>query len=451
MVPEVASVDASSEIETQTMTVVGKAAVDDDSTALLLGLLGYSATKLWNSAIWQSRQVWQSTGKILSYGEFDNAVKQNCTRWYRSLHSQSAQAILEEIGVSYRSWFTLRKKGAITAKPPGFRPKGILSAVTFKQQAAVWNPILKTLRLSIPKEVYGKQFLYVKVHIWENPYLTSDNLQIARLVYDHGDWYVHLVCKVPLPGLKGPGEVMSIDLNIKNLAASACTDGTTRIWSAGELAAIERYFDREKAKTNSSRSRKSMELNCKRSRQRNHLLHGFTKSLVRDANARGVSTIIVGYPKDIRFGKDWGANGNRHLHRWPYKKILSMLTYKARMLGILVVEADEAYTSQTCHACKTRNTSNRVHRGLYVCRSCGAVIQADINAAINMLQNHHAMYLPGTMGVSWSSGCLAQPAVNRFAWRNTKPVVLAHEPGTWQTTLPQLRTPQFVSEPAVRV
>ncbi len=157
--------------ETQTMTVVAKAIVHDNSTAILLVLLGHSATKLWNNAILRSREVWESTGRILSSTEFDNELKLNCTNWYRSLHSQSSQAILEEIGISCRSWFTLRKSGNKLAKPPGFRKKGALSAVTFKQQAAVWNPLTETVRLGIPKEVYGRQFIYVRLQLLLQMYL----------------------------------------------------------------------------------------------------------------------------------------------------------------------------------------------------------------------------------------------------------------------------------------
>ena len=52
------------EPDLQTMTTVGRALVTDDSTALLLGLLGYSATKLWNNAVWHAKQAWKTTGKI---------------------------------------------------------------------------------------------------------------------------------------------------------------------------------------------------------------------------------------------------------------------------------------------------------------------------------------------------------------------------------------------------
>ncbi len=348
-------------------------------------------------------------------------------------------AVLEELWQSYKSWYALRQNGDKKAKPPGYRTT--LSAVTFKQSAVRWDPRTSTVRLSIPKDIYNKQFFYLKVRMPYGYRLTDDNIQIGRLVYLKGDWYVHLVYNIVLPELKGAGEAMGVDLGIINIAATACTDGTTALWLGGELAALERYFEKLKSKTTQSRSRKSCALNQKRSHQRSHLLHSFTKSLVSDAEARGVSTIIVGTLDGIREGKDWGNGGNQQLHKWPFDKIIKMLTYKARLKGIRVVDLNESYTSQTCCQCNTINKSSRVHRGLYVCKNCGATMNADVNGAVNILKR----YLPEQIGVSWSSGCLAQPAVNRFAWRNTRSSASAHEPGKWQTSLPHLRTDSAVA------
>ena len=51
------------EPDLQTVTAVGKVLVTDDSTALLLGLLGFSATKLWNTALWHAKEAWKGTPK----------------------------------------------------------------------------------------------------------------------------------------------------------------------------------------------------------------------------------------------------------------------------------------------------------------------------------------------------------------------------------------------------
>ncbi len=261
--------------------------------------------------------------------------------------------------------------------------------MTFKQRAVTWNARTSTVRLSIPKDIYGKQFLFLKLRIPNGTRLTEDNVQIGRLVHDKGMWFVHLVYKITLPVLKGEVETMALDLGMKYLAATACTDGSTSLWPGGELAALERYFEMQKSKTTNSKSRKSGALNQKRSRQRFHLLHSFTKSLVRDAGARGVSTIIVGDLKDIREGKDWGKSGNQQFHKWPFDRIVRMLTYKARLKGIRVVEEKEHYTSQTCCVCNTRDKASRVHRGLYVCKHCGAVIHADVNGS--QLDSHKGL------------------------------------------------------------
>ena len=268
--------------------------------------------------------------------------------------------------------------------------------MTFKQLAVQRNQRTKTVRLSIPKDIYCKQFLYLKVRIPEGIRLAEDKIQLARLVYSKGHWSIHIVYKIKLPELKGFGETMAIDLGMKHLAATACTDGNASLWPGGELAALERHFDKHKSKTTKSRSRKSCTLNQKGSRQRSHLLHSLTKSLVRDADARGVSTVIVGNLKDIRDGKNWGDRGNQQFHKWPFDRIIKMLTYKARLRGIRVVAESEEYTSQTCCMCGTRRKAGRVHRGLYVCNQCGAVINADVNGAINILTR----YLPEQISVS---------------------------------------------------
>jgi transposase len=47
--------------------------------------------------------------------------------------------------------------------------------------------------------------------------------------------------------------------------------------------------------------------------------------------------------------------------------------------------------------------------------SCGSTIHAEVNGVINILKGG----LP-ELDISWSSDCLAQPVVNRFASRKTR-------------------------------
>ncbi|MGE5751624.1 MAG: hypothetical protein ACM30F_05755 [Nitrospirota bacterium] len=109
---------------------------------------------------------------------------------------------------------------------------------SFKQNAVKWNQRTSTVRFSIPRDIHGKQFLYLKIRLPEGIRLTENNIQLTRLIYHNGDWSAHFVYSITLPELKGVGETMVIDLGMTNLAASACTDRTTVLWLGGELAAL---------------------------------------------------------------------------------------------------------------------------------------------------------------------------------------------------------------------
>ena len=70
----------------------------------------------------------------------------------------------------------------------------------------------------------------------------------------------------------------------------------------------------------------------------------------------------------------------------PSLKLVQMIEYKAKLEGIDVHRITEEFTSQTCSRCGLRRKANRVHRGLYKCKRCGLVINADVNAARNIKQ-----------------------------------------------------------------
>ena len=62
------------------------------------------------------------------------------------------------------------------------------------------------------------------------------------------------------------------------------------------------------------------------------------------------------------------------------------LKVKCEYYGINYIEVDETYTSQTCSVCGDVSKNNKKHRGLYVCKKCGFVANADVNGALNILK-----------------------------------------------------------------
>ncbi|WP_245543408.1 RNA-guided endonuclease InsQ/TnpB family protein [Kyrpidia tusciae] len=407
----------------QTLTAKAKVVDLSDQDALLLGLLGFVATKLWNVANHHRRSVWDETGKIPDFAQQCRELKAN--RWYKLLPSQSSQEILSELDDSYRSWFSLRKNADQKANPPGFRKKETLSTVTFKQKAFEMLPGHR-IRLRLPK-TYARREMVLEYRL--PPDTALGKVQQVKLSLDptSGDWYVHIAHRVPIEYCE-TGRIMSLDLGIANAVAGLVTDGFSFLVPGGELLAIDRYFQKEKAKCTKSTSNKCTRLNTKWGRQRTHYLHALTKWLVNLAEDHGVSTILVGELNGIRQDKDWGDAGNQKFHAWPFSKITNLLTYKAALAGIRVIQVSEKNTSTICPHCEKRAKTARVQRGLFL--HCGQSFNADLVGAYNIVQRYLRetdQVLPDPSGVV---GALARPAVNRFVWRKTTPK--GREQGTFK-------------------
>lgn len=81
---------------------------------------------------------------------------------------------------------------------------------------------------------------------------------------------------------------------------------------------------------------------------------------------------------------------NNKLARWTYPKVLEKFTMLCEERGILFVKVPPRYTSQRC--CKCGRIDKRNRRGeTYKC-ACGILMDADLNASLNIL--HLGAYSP---------------------------------------------------------
>jgi transposase len=58
--------------------------------------------------------------------------------------------------------------------------------------------------------------------------------------------------------------------------------------------------------------------------------------------------------------------------------------YKAAVAGVRVIVVDPRDTSRTCARCGYYAKHNRQSQPSFVCRTCGHVAAADVNAAMNI-------------------------------------------------------------------
>ena len=115
-----------------------------DEQWIILNHLTYSSSKLWNVA---NYQVMQGNIKI---NELEKKLKTNF--WYKNLHSQSAQAVLQKLKIAWLNYFKQH------TKRPRFQPKNGHYTVKWKKDG--FKIIGNKLRLSLSKQT--RQYLKEK-------------------------------------------------------------------------------------------------------------------------------------------------------------------------------------------------------------------------------------------------------------------------------------------------
>ncbi|MFC5973424.1 RNA-guided endonuclease InsQ/TnpB family protein [Halomarina salina] len=401
--------------------------------AEMLDCHGWSASKLWNVANYFSREQWDDTGEIPDEAELKRELKTHPT--YKGLHSQSSQRVLEELAEAFTSWFGKRKEDA-RANPPGYRKKNYYddhgnrvheehprSTVTWKQKGIRHDTKNERVRLSkgTNHKDHPRDWDYILIEYETRPETTVENIQQVRAVYDPAkrQWGLHLVCKHEVDTPDAPGdETAGIDLGICNFAAVSYSTEEADLYPGNRLKQDGYYFPKEIAKCDDSGGSEATRLHAKWSERRTHIFHSLAKHIVERCVENGVCRINIGKLAGIRDdengeSKNWGRHGNLDLHGWAFDRFTKLLTYKAKVAGIEVVGVSERDTSKTCCVCGRKDDSQRVERGLYVCESCDAAFNADVNGAENIRLNINESNSESApnLGGDRSTGWLAQPGV----------------------------------------
>ena len=147
--------------------------------------------------------------------------------------------------------------------------------------------------------------------------------------------------------------------------------------------------------------RKVQRIKDRESRIVRDLNHKVSKELV-DMAVRQNATLVFEDLSGIRNTKKQSRSFRYSLHSWSFYQLQQFVEYKAKLLGVSVLEVDPAYTSQDCSKCGARGIR---YKKEFVCPVCGHADHADVNAAFNIAlrqQNMIAsiqkkMYTMGTL------------------------------------------------------
>jgi putative transposase len=225
------------------------------------------------------------------------------------------------------------------------------------------------------------------------------------------------------PADVNPAWMAGIDLGVSNLVAIATSKpGVVPCLVNGRpLKAINQAYNKARARLQAKlpagrhTSRQLEAITDARNRRVRDYLHNTSRAVVHWLVAEQIGTLIIGHNPDWKQGVNLGRRTNQTFVSIPFARLIAMLTYKAKLVGITVSTHDEAYTSKCSFfdgepvGKRSTYAGKRIHRGLLRTAS-GRRVNADINAAYNQIINVAPdAFGPGRRGAVVAPGRIALP------------------------------------------
>jgi len=377
-----------------------------------LSKLCHLTKNLYNRANFLIKEELKKNNKLLFYNNLDRLLKDE--QCYKLLPAHTAQHTLKLLSRNWKAYFLALKEWknyptnflSCPKSPYYKKPTGETIAIFSNQQAKIAN---------------GWVILPKKVKFTVKTRLTAqDDLREVRVIPRGVGYTFELVYHKQLLKVKRKRKNRkgSIDLGLTNLVTFVDNIGSRPIVIKDEgkgVKSLTQYYLKEVKKL----QKQYTEQQRKQLKNKNRLvygtgflhlhqhwrwkmkdwLHKVSKFLVDLWEKRGLHTVYIGYnplwKQQLRLRK----KTTQLFVMVPFEKLIKLLSYKAEEKGIKVEKIDESYTSKCSFLDnefpqkKMKYQGRRVHRGLF-CAASGLLINADVNAAYNILLKGDPQALP---------------------------------------------------------
>lgn len=326
------------------------------------------ASFVWNHALALQRRYYSLYGKYIDVermqAHFTKKIKSSL------LHSWTVQEILQRLDASYKRFFS-----GLCSRPPKFKKAEKFSSFLFKlgggyklnANLLVINKISKHFAFSYSRPYEGK----VKtVRIKRRPtgkyslYITTDAVS-APIGKTHN------------------GASVGMDFGLKTFLT--LSDKTTRtcplylMQNLQSLARLNRHMSRcMRGSNNYKKTRKALaRLHERIANMREDWHWKLAHELCRQYDLICIEDLNIAGMKRM-----WG----RKVSDMGFSSFVDILIQVAAKYGCEVRKVDRFYaSSKTCSKCGNVNHNLTLRQRSWVCPNCGAILDRDLNAAINIL------------------------------------------------------------------
>ena len=342
-----------------------------------------TARFIYNWTLARQEENYKHSGKFISDNDLRKEItilKKSELNWLNEVSNNVAKQAVKDGCDAYKKYFKKQ------SKKPKFKSKR-------KSKPSFYND---THKLKVKENLV----LIEKVG-WV---VTSEQIPMdkkytnPRISFDGKYWYLSVGIETEIMKPALTGETLGIDVGIKVLAKCSNEITIPNINKTKTVKKLEERLRRlqrklsnkyEKGKEGENRYVKTSNivkleeeirrLHRRLSNIRNNHLHQATTLIVKTKPSKVVMETL-----NIK-----GMMKNRHLSKAIAKQKLyqfkQQMKYKCEIYGIEFVEADRFYpSSKLCSGCGHKKASLNLSERVYTCEECGAVLDRDYNAAVNL-------------------------------------------------------------------
>ena len=345
---------------------------------------------VYNHFLAKRKEQYEQTRKSSNYYEQAKELtamkKTEAFSWLKEINSQTLQHALRHLETAYVNFFKGRTRF------PRFHSKKHGGSFAVPQYFKVEGN-----RIFIPKFKGGIRFAKSQDVLGE-----LRNMTVS--VTPGGKYYVCIMAHVEVGDLEKTNLSVGIDLGLKDFVITSNGDRYSsnkfiKKYSK-KLATMQKHLSRKKKGSGSwNRQRiKVARLQEKITSCRNDKLHKISVELIRRYDVVCCEDLNVkGMVKNHHLAKavsdaSWGT-------------FVTMLEYKAKWYGKELVKIGRFYpSSKTCHHCGHVKEDLSLEDRYYTCPNCGELIDRDLNAAKNILDEGLRNISAGTVDYTDGEG-----------------------------------------------
>jgi putative transposase len=296
--------------------------------------------------------------------------------WLNEVSAVVLQQALDDLNTAYHNYFSSlygTRKGPKIGSPRFRSRKDTRQAIRFTANARFKVLPNRKLRLAKIGDVPVR---------WSRP-LPSPPSSVTVIRDSAGRYFASFVVQARRAVLPEAQPVVGIDLGLEHFAV--LSDGTKiaspRLLRRAEnkLRRAQRALSRKEpgSKNRDKAKARLARAHAKVADARRDFCHQLSTALIRDNQAVAVEDLAVKALARTRMAKS--------VHDAGWSGFVAMLEYKARLYGRAFHKIGRFEpTSQTCSACGVKDGPKPLHVRVWRCGACGAQLDRDINAAVNV-------------------------------------------------------------------